>query len=287
MRPASVFLTLLMVGAVLTSPAAAIPDSNKIWDGWGNGTSEDGKDSLGLPDITSWDFTIVGNTLQSINIDYDRGYSSYNTSEAGWITTAWGLLEAGDLFLDIVTHAEVAAGTTPEWDYVFLRDDAAVADGRMGQSTTEGLYKFNSPLDATKSAIPGSPGDDDYAYLVTGEDPGPWGGGWNIRQDHAFGLKDTDLVGSSNLGGSFSWDRLGHISLGTTGQALFSGLNISMDPTTVAGISVGFTFNCANDVLFDTTTVPLETVPEPGTLLLLGTGLAGVLCRKRLGKSRT
>jgi len=48
--------------------------------------------------------------------------------------------------------------------------------------------------------------------------------------------------------------------------------NLSIDLTGVGEIAIGWTQNCANDVLYES--VP---VPEPGTLFLFSTGLLGLL----------
>ena len=280
MRQSATVLFSLLLVAIVHGTAHAIPDNNNTWDGWTNGSSEDDKDSLGLPDVFSWDFTVNNNVLESIQFDYNRGNPTYNNKTYGWITTAWGLLQPGDLFIDIVTQGQ----SNTAWDYVFVQQESHVSGRTDGANTlsgvTPGLYQFSSPLDVTPA---GTFGAVDYPYMVTTADPGPWGGGWNIRDHHAWALKNMSLVSQvSGDNSSFSWDRLGDISLGTVGQALFGGLGISLDPNTVEGIHIGFAFNCANDVVYDGTSVPLESVPEPGTLLLMSSGLAGVLLRRRV-----
>jgi hypothetical protein len=272
--PAIVFALLLGVALARPATANSFADNSITWDGWARDSQWNTTDVLGLPDITGWNFTLNGNTLESINIDYNRGHGSYNTATYSWISYAWSLLRAGDLFIGVIPKGQSFSA----WNYVFV-------SGGSPSGLAQGLYKFNSPLDVVPSGTPGSPG---YAYYVTKDDQGLFDTdtkyNWDYRNHHPWALKNTSIVTPENLVGSgsasFSWDKLPYAST-TTGQALFAGLGIALDPATVAGIQIGFTFNCANDVLYEGTTIPLEAVPEPATLLLLGSGLVGVFVNRR------
>jgi len=181
-----------------------------------------------------------------------------DVSNAGYLEsitytyTGWNIsgLYPGDLFLD--TNSD---GT---WDYVLsLGYTHGDSYNSYTPSGTPKLYQITSFNVAN--------------YLITA-DPGTYGywNGYNIRNDHPYAY---DTTGSVFLG-------TGSESIGTytlpDNKILFTGT-----------LTFGFTENCANDVVLQTVTGPYDYhIPEPGTILLLGTGLIGVAVfgKKKLNK---
>ncbi len=157
-------------------------------------------------------------------------------------------MEPGDLFLD--TNAD---GT---WDYVLSR------------------YNTRSNSDNTNKYIPSTPPTlygwtSSSSYLVTGSDNSGYWSGYNIRNNHPFaatGLLDSLGVGS--LTGGYSNSSPVTYTL-PENVVKFTGV-----------LTFGFTENCANDVVLE------SVIPEPSSLLLMGTGILGLglLGRRKLGK---
>ena len=84
--------------------AASVPfgDSVHYWPGYGNGSSDDAKDTIGHPDITGGSAGFTGGRLSSVQIDYQGPFSL--------AASGHGSVIPGDLFID--------AGADGDWDYV-------------------------------------------------------------------------------------------------------------------------------------------------------------------------
>jgi hypothetical protein len=98
----------LLAGAVFWSGAAqattvTFGDSVKYWDGHANGTSDDGKDTIGTPDLLGGRAIFAGGLLKSIEIDY---YGKFSLSTPGHN----GSVIPGDLFINDLCD--------DDWDYV-------------------------------------------------------------------------------------------------------------------------------------------------------------------------
>jgi len=96
-------ILVMLAYLVFTGPALAtvisFQDTQNYWPNWGNGTSDDGKDTIGIPNITGGSVDVENGLLNSVTFNY-----------TGCTSSLWHLVTAGDLFVDINAN-----GT---WDWV-------------------------------------------------------------------------------------------------------------------------------------------------------------------------
>lgn len=112
---------------------------------------------------------------------------------------------------------------------------------------------------------------------------GPRGSTW--RKNHPVYAKGNYLKSSNKLGQAEFSGLVKNPKKNKTYTAYWDLDNLSIDLSDCTEFRYGFAMSCANDVLFGCIQIPYESAPEPGTLLLLGVGLAGVACYAR--KRRT
>lgn len=243
-------LLVLVLFFWMVAPAQTLTiqfdDDNTIWPGWDNETYQDSQDVIWNPNIKSGSLNInpTTNLLENIIVRF-----------SGWMNTGlWNLLRPGDLFIDLDDDGS--------WNYVFNFWDHTLNTNQIpffgvlpsGNINARFLYRING----TDLQIAG-PGDD---YLMSN-----WTNGRNLHPI-TFNPNATNINFSESPTSAY-------ISGWRTDTITFHNLNI--DLSGMGKIAIGWTQNCANDVLYQS-----MVVPEPGTLLLLGIGLAGLLvvCRR-------
>jgi hypothetical protein len=176
--------------------------------------------------------------------DVSGGYLSSITFN--YINTAYyprynPALSAGDLFIDVNSNGY--------WDYVVA-------------SSTGNIYTF-----ADNSFALGSYSTGSSNYILS------WGSsGFIIRQNHPVLYNVASNLGVST--GTATVSPFNSQTLNTPLAFSFTGLNLLVG----SDFTIGWDVSCANDVIYERVTAP---VPEPATLLLLGSGLLGLASFRR------
>jgi hypothetical protein len=217
-------------------------DTANYWPGWNNtknGTGDDSQDTIGEPDFTGGTATFSSTgklTGLSFTVSNPVAPSSWNAN-----------ISPGDLFIDV--------NSDQNWDYVVhLTGISGWQAGHLSTVVGQGsysIYAVNIPLGSTS------------AYVLSGTDNSGLWSGFLIRDGHPVTLSNGSLPTSSYGTVDFSgW--------GTDPSFDFS--KLPNGGLTFSNLTIGWTVNCANDVLYE----HIKPVPEPATMLLLGTGLIGL-----------
>jgi len=284
---------ILLGGLVLASGTAnatlwnyAVVDSGWFWNDNGNhtpGGQTPGnpwatlyQNNLGVPDFLPYNLSVgiertpTANTWSSLTLQY-RSAGSGGT-----------LLLPGDIFID--TDQDLA------WDYVVkspftgggIQNTADVTGPTSSTFIKWDVYKFAGGLSYDSAA-------DAALYKLSGGNSGvaltrdgkTWGSkGYTVRENHPWAVKSTS---DGSYQGSVSWDGWkDNVDPGTTTWQLSE---LATDIPVTGPVYLGFTVNCANDVIWEPIRLPSDLIPEPASLLIWsvvgGLGAAGVALKRR------
>lgn len=186
-----VALALALCGADANAATFSFGDTANYWSGFSNGTSDDGADAIGVPNITGGRAILdPSGDLTRVEIDYTAALSP--------VASGTGHVIPGDLFLD--------AGADGSWDYVLqLVASADTAIGNYGSATILDISA------ATPSFIlSGSDNTGHWAgYLIRDAHPYAWSGAGT-----AVGTGSLDPFNELASGGTLGFN-LGTLAVGT------------------------------------------------------------------------
>ncbi|MFC1709816.1 PEP-CTERM sorting domain-containing protein [Candidatus Omnitrophota bacterium] len=248
---------MVSLASVASAATISFGDSTIYWPGWpSTDSSENTTDVLVNPWFTGGSVEVTGGLLTSLTVDSASVDSIY-----------WPILAPGDLFIDL--------GANQTWDYVVDLSSWSIAG-------------YNNPVagadDYNLTPVSLSLGNSETGYILSGVDnTGSYSPAWGwpnlyIRDLHPVAADidwEDDITDAVYFSG---WDEDDY----SIAQYSFDFTSLSgggLDLGTAGEFTIGWTTNCANDVLLETLEYP--TIPEPATLSLLGLGLLGLFGFKR------
>ena len=272
----------ILVPSMGHSSVVTFGDSKAVWDGWGPppGNVPVTQDEHGIPIIpgtpgnpgdSAGSATFANGYLTQITVNYwvpeDKRGTAYNN--------IWkDQLLPGDLFLGL--------GGTDSFSYV-VRPGTTTGVPGIGENETWRTWQLGDTWTAWKLsndiAYTGDPNHTatthpDYVlghHRTRGADQG-----WQnaiTREYHPWAATTTALNGAVNHGNvTFSGWYTGNLnSFGDEYRALTWNFGNGIFVGSDASVTIGFTLNCANDVLLETITSPIlpsqpadtDPIPEP------------------------
>lgn len=264
-------------------------DIHFIFPGWG-AVNAPGTDPYGTPDFNLFGLNI--DWVPAVSVEGvkneqtgDRYLNSVKFYYSDPYNGAYGLfslLRPGDLFFD--THD----GTTSDYDWDYLV--------KLSDSTDDvrpaGDYQVWELNDLSYTQGGTAAGSSVYNQASNAEFAS---GQYLTRQPHPWGIKTSYLSANATVVDTAAFSGWATSTVPVSGvsatvymtEFFFGALDSGLKITTGGdNFHVGFTVNCANDVVWEGAGMPKEgPVPEPGTALLLGTGLLGLASTMRRRRS--
>lgn len=254
--------------ALMCAPAMATVDISwddhldtpiHYWPGWSSSSQENSKDVIGDPMYNGGTFSLDGDKLTKITLNYTNNNNIWGAEIGGERFVA-----PGDLFID--------ADMNGSWDHV-------ARSNFQGNALDWAFYELNTEV-ALNSAT---------GYRKTSGDPS----GYDIRNNHPFALAggfDGSQKGTVWFAGlpypdgaveETFWD-LSNVDLNGDNDP-DGGLDVLSDGN---GFTFAFAARCTNDVVLENFSIATQQeVPLPGAVWLFGSGLLGLVALRRRNRA--